>query len=340
MIRTHANQFRGIQSFIKSVLLIEDAPENPEHKPDDSTPSQYYTILDLCCSGGVDITKLAKYSFFKHFHYKKYYVGLDTSSSSIDAATKKWSIDRNKPFPADFYCIDLDQDANPKWTNLSPSKVQNKGKFSSVICFNEFEKFFANENCIHSMLQFVSSNLKDGGFFFGMCIDSSQVFLQSIEKGVLETTKIDDKDAKYMSIKGDLYELQIFKNFGKIGTPYALKVKGEEPPTNPLGSKPKQLPKQYLIHFPTFIRIAEQYQLLCIHITNFAQFYEDYKEFYQTELDAYQVFKPNMERRVLPEQAELLDYFTTFAFVKLSESQRELRKQGLLFEPPKPQHRT
>jgi hypothetical protein len=97
--------------------------------------------------------------------------------------------------------------------------------------------------------------------------------------------------------------LEVKNDFEKFGTKILLKVKEEE-----------NCKEEYLIHFPSFIKIAKENGFEIINLSNFSTVFEDYKEIYFDQLKAFNVF--TKEKKTL-NQLDMIELFSIFILKKL-----------------------
>jgi len=72
----------------------------------------------------------------------------------------------------------------------------------------------------------------------------------------------------------------------------------------------------YLIHFPTFIKIASAFGLKYLEITNLEEFFQAYKREFYDIIMSMGVFKPGM-KIIEPHQLQVLRLFAVFVFMKV-----------------------
>jgi len=75
--------------------------------------------------------------------------------------------------------------------------------------------------------------------------------------------------------------------------------------------------EQYLVHFPSFRKIAEEIGFKMLEITNCNAFYEDHKQNYSELLKELGVLRKNQKYKIKPEQKEIIGFYTTFVFQKV-----------------------
>lgn len=187
--------------------------------------------------------------------------------------------------------------------------------FDIVACFDKMDQNFTSEETALKFLRNVSKSLHVDGYFIGYTIDSSAVWYKA--QKVLMSSK-DSSESSGITIKGDaqMFTLHIHSsNFQKFGTQFTMSILGEEHSTT-----------SYLIHFPSFIRIAKECGFNVICITNLKEFLEDNMKLYYSDLLAFSVFKktiskksqkPKLEKKIQPAQMDLISLFTIFILKKI-----------------------
>jgi len=236
-------------------------------------------VCELYCDKGHDIGKWGRAKI-------SYYLGVDPSVDFLSDARERWK-QKNKPFEADFIQIDpsLESFCNIRW--------KNNLMFDVVCCFNGMQNCFQAESHVRILLANVSSCLRNGGYFIGILPDSSSIWYR-VHKTIVERP----------CIRGALYSIE-FKDdaFHFFGTTYRLKMEGS----------PEI--EEYLVHFPSLVRIASEYQLVMIDITNLQDFYEENKKNYGDLLKTSGVL--NKQGKIEPAQSDIIGLYTMFIFRKI-----------------------
>jgi len=168
--------------------------------------------------------------------------------------------------------------------------------FDGVCCFNGFQNSFESREKAVMFLQNVAALLKPGGFFFGLLPDSSAIWYKA--------QRVSNEKP---FIKGDLYSIEFeSENFDFFGTKYNMKI--EE-----AGLLVEQT-DEFLVHFPSLIRLANDTGLKMLEITNLQEFYEDYRKNHSDLLKSMNVL--NKQGKIDPAQKDVFGLFTTFLFQK------------------------
>jgi len=135
--------------------------------------------------------------------------------------------------------------------------------------------------------------LKSGGFFFGIVPDSSAIWYKAHR----------NPSAK-ASVKGDLFSIEFHdENFSHFGSKYTLKLEGCEDI------------EEYLVHFPSLIRIAREYQLEMVEIVNMLDLLEENVKKFSDVLKQLHVL--NNQGRFEQNQKDVVSLYTCFVFQKI-----------------------
>lgn len=264
MIKTKAYQFRGIETFSKTVLsfiLIKEGANIMEVHPEQGN-------------------NLGKWQRAKI----KSLVCLESDQELLNEVEKKWA-ERKKPFQAQFIS------SSPLGTIHMNQNVQN------IFCFSGIDQYFTTKDFAEEMFQNLYKCMDKGGYFCGLFMDSETLFhrIQELEG---------NEDKQAIITGGKLYNLTLPTEFEHFGTKVKLEIAEEESPIY-----------QYLIHTPSFIKLAKKAGFEVVSMSNLHHFYDDYKELYQDLLVQLQVYKKDM--KIEQNQLELVDMFMIFILKKL-----------------------
>jgi hypothetical protein len=179
------------------------------------------------------------------------------------------------------------------------SRHPNWTPYHVVWCWEGFDVILSSEAHITHLLRNVSALLMPGGYLVGQCFDSSEIYARVWKRKTTDTLSV--------VTKGGLMRLQ-FQNdrFEHIGSAYRVII------NNQSGDGALH----YLIHFPTFLRLAKQFQLRMIEITNANEFYEENKRVYFDTLKRWGVLQKSHKFKFLPEQKDVLSLYALFTFQK------------------------
>ena len=151
-------------------------------------------------------------------------------------------------------------------------------------------------------LENIYSTMKKESFFFGICFDSSSIWLKIQKFGK------ENEEKNEIEIENKLFKLSIPLNFEKFenhfGFKINLKILGEEFEIN-----------EYFIHSQSFLKISNEIGFDVISITNLFEFYEDNQFMFQDSLDAFKVFKDQC-RKFDSNQREIIDLYSIFVLKK------------------------
>jgi len=90
--------------------------------------------------------------------------------------------------------------------------------------------------------------------------------------------------------------------FEHFGSGYTMKIEGG------------QELKEFLVHFPSFIKLAGKVGLTMLEISNLLEFYDENKKNYGEQLKQLNVL--NKEQKIEGKQKDLIGLYTTFIFQK------------------------
>lgn len=213
----------------------------------------------------------------------------DASELALATCRQRWE-QKGKPFEATFLHHDLDR------FSLEGALERDK-TFDVVACFDGMQNSFVAEEQVRSFLWSATSRLRDGGYFIGLLPDSSAIWCKAQKEAQKEGSA---------KIRGKLFTFSFdddLNNFKPFGTSYTRHIQGETSD-----------PTEYMVHFPTLLQIAKQFHLEMIEITNFQEFYEDYKANFSTLLKSMAVL--DKKGKIIPEQMDLIGLKTIFIFRK------------------------
>ncbi|CAM0141826.1 mRNA cap guanine-N7 methyltransferase [Umbelopsis sp. WA50703] len=227
-------RLRSFNNWIKSVLIGRHVRRG-------------HTVLDMGCGKGGDLQKWAR-------GHIGYLVGSDIAEVSLKQMEERYKSMRNAHFKAIFIPLDC-------YSEYLEPKLPPNIRFDLVSMQFCMHYSFESEQKARTMLQNVTSNLARGGWFIGTIPDANWIVkkVRSLPRGVHEignsVYSIKFEDIKY-SEKGE-----------KIGfTPLACKYwfHLQDAVDCP----------EYLVHFPTFQKLASEYGLELRFKQNFHDFYQ------------------------------------------------------------------
>ncbi|KAH7431078.1 hypothetical protein KP509_08G028900 [Ceratopteris richardii] len=266
-----------LHNFVKYALLQQLVPPGS-------------TVCDLYCGQGTDVGKWAQAQIGR-------YIGVDFSASTLEEAWEQWD-NHNRPYSADF-C-----EADPCVVNLETELRYMGLPADFVTCMGHLQDCFLTEDMVRTLLQNVSSVLRPGGYFFGITADSSTIW-SKYQKAV----EVPHRGGMYRvlpRVQSEYYTISFEDDrFTPFGTRYTLQF-----------GDGVIFEGQQLIHFPSFIRLAEEVGLEYMELQNLQEFYDDYRLQFLDILRATCTNLVDVKGR-LPQYAhDILSLYTTFIFKK------------------------
>mmetsp|Transcript_27022 Transcript_27022/g.38076 ORF Transcript_27022/g.38076 Transcript_27022/m.38076 type:complete len:284 (-) Transcript_27022:1274-2125(-) len=234
-------------------------------------------VCEFYCNSGLDLGKIQRAKVAK-------YVGVDSSLESLNEAKERWK-QKKEPFAADFVQADV---------MLEPlnSKLHTNEKFDHVICFNGLQKCFENVSKAKQLFANVNYLLKSGGFFFGIVPDSSAIWYKAHR----------NPSAK-AAVKGEFFSIEFQDDsFAHFGSKYTLKLEGCEDI------------EEYLVHFPSLIRLAREFQIEMVEIINLLDFLEENAKKFADIFKSLNVLGP--KGKFEQNQKDVVGLYTCFVFQK------------------------
>ncbi|OAQ28926.1 guanine-N(7)-methyltransferase [Linnemannia elongata AG-77] len=239
-------------------------------------------VLDVGVGKGGDLLKWSKAKI-------QYFVGCDIASKSIEQARERYRTMRNAPFEARFHAMDCYSE--PISNVVAPDVVFDMVSMQFCLHYS-----FETETKARMMLHNVTSQLKPGGVFIGTIPDAYWI----VKKLKSES---DDK----LQIGNSIYSIRFERRdrFDKFGSKYWFHLE------DAIDDCP-----EYLVHFPTFQKLAEEYGLELIYNKKFHQVYEEASQ----ELDFNQLlYRMNVVSEngsLSADEWEAANVYLAFAFRK------------------------
>ncbi|KAL1916688.1 uncharacterized protein VTP21DRAFT_5392 [Calcarisporiella thermophila] len=239
-------------------------------------------VLDMGCGKGGDLLKWDKARIAG-------YVGADVAEVSIRQAEERYRNLRRARFSAHFYALDC-------YTTPLTSVLRSPQTFHIVTMQFCMHYAFETEAKARMMLRNVTSNLARGGYFIGTIPDAYWIVkkLKSVEG---------------LEIGNSIYSIRFDQreSFPLFGCRYNFHL--EDAVDCP----------EYLVHFPTFQKLAREYGLTLMYKQRFHELYDDARrdpEFLSL-LYRMGVIKTSPEPRGLSEEEwEAAGIYLSFAFKK------------------------
>ncbi|KAF9571781.1 mRNA cap guanine-N7 methyltransferase [Mortierella alpina] len=239
-------------------------------------------VLDVGVGKGGDLLKWSKAKI-------RFFIGCDIASKSIEQARERYRTMRNPPFEAYFHAMDCYSE--PISNVVPPEQVFDMVSMQFCLHYS-----FETETKARMMLHNVTSQLKPGGVFIGTIPDAYWI----VKKLKSES---DDK----LQIGNSIYSIRFERrdSFEKFGAKYWFHLE------DAIDDCP-----EYLVHFPTFQKLAEEYGLELIYNKKFHQVYEEASQ----ELDFNQLlYRMNViseDGNLSAEEWEAANIYLAFAFKK------------------------
>ncbi|KAI7828789.1 guanine-N(7)-methyltransferase domain-containing protein [Gamsiella multidivaricata] len=239
-------------------------------------------VLDVGVGKGGDLLKWSKARI-------SYFTGCDIASKSIEQARERYRTMRNPPFEAHFHAMDC---YSEPISNVVPSEIV----FDMVSMQFCLHYSFETEAKARMMLHNVTSQLKPGGVFIGTIPDAYWI---------VKKLKSESDDA--LQIGNSIYSIRFERRdiFDKFGAKYWFHLE------DAIDDCP-----EYLVHFPTFQKLAEEYGLELIYNKKFHQVYEEASQ----ELDFNQLlYRMNViseDGHLSADEWEAANIYLAFAFKK------------------------
>ncbi|XP_058205706.1 mRNA cap guanine-N7 methyltransferase 2 isoform X1 [Rhododendron vialii] len=284
----------------------------PVHKPTESTHHRlfeftktalikifvapYATVCDLYCSGVPDEDKWDEAQI-------GHYIGIDVAEAGIGKVREAWESQR-KTYTSEFFELD------PCLEDVEP-RLQNKDNMADIVCcMQHLQLCFETEEKARRLLHNVSSLLKPGGYFLGICPDSSTIWAKYQKNVEAYHNRSSSMKANLVPncIRSESYMITFEveeEKFPFFGKKYQLKF-----------SSDSSAETHCLVHFPSLIRLARETGLDYVEMQNLTEFYDDNRaQFAGMLLDAgLNIVDPR--GRLLPRSYDVLGLYTTFVFQK------------------------
>eukprot|EP01114_Cavostelium_apophysatum_P003268 TRINITY_DN13069_c0_g1_i1.p1 TRINITY_DN13069_c0_g1~~TRINITY_DN13069_c0_g1_i1.p1 ORF type:complete len:311 (+),score=42.58 TRINITY_DN13069_c0_g1_i1:44-976(+) len=207
------------------------------------------------------------------------WTGVDSSSADLKEAEERWT-QKQQPFPAQFIQMNLFTENIDKYSDK---------QFDCICCFDGLQQSFASRDKARNFIKNVASKLKPGGFFFGLVPDSSAIWYKA------------QKLTSGRVIKGELFRIELEEDtFTNYGTRYTMHTEADV--------------KEFMVHFPSLLKIANDFGLTMLEITNLLEFFEDNRKNYSDLLKGLNVL--NKQGKIEPGQKEVSSLYSTFVFQK------------------------
>jgi len=207
-------------------------------------------VLDIGCGKGGDLNKW-------HKARVDHVVGVDIAATSIEQCKDRYhemkGKNRGRVFRAEFYAADCTKE---RIRDLFNDENQ---QFDLVSCQFAFHYCFESLPQAECMIQNIAENLKKGGFFVGTTPDSNDIMsrLQASEAGIGFGNSV-------YNITFD--EESVTKPQPLFGAKYNFHLR-----------EVVDCP-EFLVHFPTLVKLAEKYGLINIGKQRFQNYFASKKD--------------------------------------------------------------
>lgn len=247
-----------------------------------------YAVLDLCCGKGGDLQKWAAVDCTTYF-------ACDVAEVSVKVAMERYNGLREAPFRPVLYVCDCF--AVPLTDILPPDAV-----FDVVSCQFAIHYAFASEDRVRMLLRNVADRLRDGGFFIGTTVDANVLVrkLRAVDASEVSSSiynvKLDERFSSKHFTKGNPYGVRYF---------FTLDQNVEDCP-------------EYLVHFPSFEKLALEYDLELMMLCNFHDFFKSFvcAEHAQFRDLFFNMNVVNESGTMSAEEWDAIYLYTAFAFRK------------------------
>eukprot|EP00736_Rhodelphis_marinus_P008734 Rmarinus@m.26206 len=207
----------------------------------------YSIVLDLCCGKAADLKKYADRNI-------RSMLGVDIASESIEKAIvryNKGAMDGSLRFQSRFIVADCFKVRLLEWYALPRSIM-----FDAVSCQFALHYSFESEAKVWMMLRNVTDKLRPGGHFFGTTADARTLVRKlhaspGLEYGNTVYRIRFDEDAVHRMEAGERFGLRYL---------FSMEDAIDDCP-------------EYLVHFPTLVRMAAELDLELVFEANFHDFY-------------------------------------------------------------------
>ncbi|GJJ67892.1 mRNA (guanine-N7-)-methyltransferase [Entomortierella parvispora] len=239
-------------------------------------------VLDVGVGKGGDLLKWSKAKI-------QFFIGCDIASKSIEQAKERYRTMRNPPFEAHFHAMDCYSEPISK---VVPSDVV----FDMVSMQFCLHYSFETETKARMMLHNVTSQLKSGGVFIGTIPDAYWI-----------VKKLKSESDDQLQIGNSIYSIRFERRdtFEKFGAKYWFHLE------DAIDDCP-----EYLVHFPTFQKLAEEYGLELIYNKKFHQVYEEASQEHDFNQLLYRMNVISENGSLSADEWEAANVYLAFAFKK------------------------
>ncbi|KAI9164259.1 mRNA cap guanine-N7 methyltransferase [Blastocladiella emersonii ATCC 22665] len=238
------------------------------------------SVLDMGCGKGGDLQK------YRQANIRELY-GFDVANVSIEEARRRFSTIKGARFNATFTTLDCYNDS------IEPH-IPRDVRFNAVSMQFCMHYAFRSERQVRQMLENISSRLVPGGYFFGTTTDAN-VLVKKLRAA--EGLEFGNSICTVRFAQRDTYPV--------YGHEYHFKL------VDAIDDCP-----EYLVHWPSFTKLAREYGLEVMDRTNFHAFFQRNADRFRDLLVRMKVLttaKPS----VSPDEWEAIGLYMAFAFRKV-----------------------
>lgn len=267
-----------------------------------------YSVLDLCCGKGGDLQKWAAVGCTTYF-------ACDVAAVSVKVARERYNGLREAPFRPVLYVCDC---FGVPLADVLPSDAL----FDVVSCQFAIHYAFESEDRVRMLLRNVTDRLRDGGFFIGTTVDANVL-----------VRKLRAVDAS--EISSGIYNVRLDERFAtkrfKKGTPYGIRY------FFTLDQNVEDCP-EYLVHFPSFEKLALEYDLELMMLCNFHDFFKNFvcDEHPQFRDLFFNMNVVNENGTMSAEEWDAIYLYTAFAFRKRGIPNDGIERGEIVHQPVDP----
>lgn len=234
---------RNFNNWVKSMLIGEYI----EILSGGKSRSNNIKALDICCGKGGDLFKW-KLGDVNHVIF------VDIAEVSVADCQKRYAQNKQrspKMFSAEFIVADVTK------TNICDKFRNPSIELDIVSCQFAFHYCFESFRQAKTMLKNISTCLRPGGYFIGTIPNAYEIVFRQ---------KRSKKDSFGNSIFNIAFEPGVTDSYPLFGAKYNFHLEGVV-----------DCP-EYLVHFPTFERLAAKYGLKCIKKKRFQNYFEEMRK--------------------------------------------------------------
>lgn len=234
-------------------------------------PGRGKSVLDLCCGKGGDLRKFLR-------NKVRAVVGIDISPESIEECNRRYD-ELRESFLGHFYVGDI--------CKADISNIIGKQKFDLVSCQFAFHYSFESEEKVRTFLKNVANHMYSGSYFIGTIPDANWIIKKL-------------KHAEGLKFGNSVYSIEFEQKeeFPLFGLKYIFYMKDS------IDYCP-----EYITHFPTFQRLAQEYGLRLVKKKTFHKYYQELSTTHHAS-------RLKINKALTPDEWEAVGLYLIFAFIK------------------------